>query len=331
MRTRRALSIIGRLRPVIGAGTAGSGRRPALNLFWRRRARRAACAGPPVIQRFSFTTALTLNVHLHPAHPAAPEPSPAPARLPARLVPVRPLRREGRADGAGSRLRSAPAAGAGPVRSAARRADATLEQAPLAPPAAARPPALAIGRTPPRPAAPIESRGPASPRPRLASNPLPTALERAAAPVPARRLAGRRRPLASMLALASRPAPFPPGREDRRPVAADFFRSEPAGRPGGRPAILPSLPADGQQQGRRRLAPVDLVWRSGHGGGVSPSVESTGASAATPAAAQPDAPSPASVSPATAAAAAPPLDRLVDEVVRRLERSARVERERRGL
>ncbi|MDB5692066.1 MAG: hypothetical protein JWO81_1129, partial [Alphaproteobacteria bacterium] len=74
-------------------------------------------------------------------------------------------------------------------------------------------------------------------------------------------------------------------------------------------------------------APVDLVWRGGR--------EGDGIAALTPIAAAappPAAPTPvAALTPTAQAAVAPPIDRLVDEVMRRLDRIGRIERERRGL
>ena len=160
-------------------------------------------------------------------------------------------------------------------------------------------------------------------------------------------------PIASLPPRAALASPSTGSRASPRPVRfRDGARVAPrmaarpgavmlARRSGGEMRIAPSAPTRNAGETRARAAfPVDLVWRRAEGSAVAAPPRSSLAAMSAPtvrssAAAEPEARHPAGQVAAVAPAPAPlepaVLDRLADDVIRRVERRARIERERRGL
>ncbi|MDB5693505.1 MAG: hypothetical protein JWO81_2568, partial [Alphaproteobacteria bacterium] len=148
MKPHPPLAVIRPLRPAIGGGTHGRGRRVPLSLWWRRAARRNRPAGPPVIHMFSFKTALAFNIHLHAAGPTPTIARSRPGRFsaPLGLAAVRPRRDEGVAAATRSPPRPAAPGEGATARSVARRERPPTAKAMPLPPAGLtfRPAAAAV-------------------------------------------------------------------------------------------------------------------------------------------------------------------------------------------
>jgi hypothetical protein len=329
MKPKPPLGVIRPLRATIAAGSAARRSRFPLALSWRSLRHASRAARPTAMRPFTFAATVALSLHFHAAG-AAP-----------------------RRAFAGAGRRTVPRDRAAPRRRRREEAARThcLSAAEARPRREESPPGLASaplpGHGPTRSPLPAQSAQPVALRHRSRAAAAPVEPDMPGRPGPAVLL----RPWAApptratpAAAAADRPPVRPPSR--RAPRRAGPRASIPGGMAPARGAPPgAATPAETLARARpsrdlaiRRIQagrhpPVQLVWRDGGEGSAARPQPSPGASVPAPSASAPSASAPAAWTPqAPPQAAAPPqMDRLVDEVMRRLDRIGRVERARRGL